>query len=160
MCTTTRHQAAKLSQPYGMSDILKVHNCVLLHFVSAICPGGCIANSLCVKPGVCRCRSGYTFNGDKCTLRHAKCAHPCLNGGVCKHGYCKCTQYYYGKMCQYGRTHALLISHNARKFQVATKLHSDKTFSQTTNSKEKMQNQLSKETNHLAVMHSYGFENR
>ncbi len=28
--------------------------------VAAVCPGGCIPNSTCIKPGVCRCNPGYT----------------------------------------------------------------------------------------------------
>ena len=117
--------------------------------VAAICSGGCVANSYCVRPGICRCRSGYTFNGDKCTKRHIKCAHPCLNGGVCKHGYCKCTQYYYGHMCQYGRTAALLINNKTGHYQLATKFNS-KNKSRTQINKVYVQNSgLQRELNSM-----------
>lgn len=87
-----------------------------------MCYGGCVPNSYCVKPDVCRCYNGYTFNGEKCTHKqtHNKpkkpkhprktCKHPCFNGGHCKHGYCKCPDPFYGKMCQHGgKVHVLII---------------------------------------------------
>jgi len=33
----------------------------------AVCPGGCIPNSICVRPSMCRCIDGYT--GPKCKVR-------------------------------------------------------------------------------------------
>jgi hypothetical protein len=38
-----------------------------LCLILAICPGGCIPNSVCVRPAMCRCLDG--FSGPKCKIR-------------------------------------------------------------------------------------------
>ena len=83
----------------------------------AICSGGCITNSVCVSPNVCRCRRGYTFTNNECRTRRQRCLYPCLNGGSCREGACKCTQYYHGNMCQYANTEAILKAQHLLRMQ-------------------------------------------
>ena len=76
---------------------------------SAICVGGCLGNSYCAKPGVCKCRPGFKgeseLSGGKCVRREAeRCAGGCMNGGKCWRGRCKCSDRYIGKRCQYKKT--------------------------------------------------------
>ena len=67
--------------------------------IAAICSGGCIPNSVCIKPNTCRCRSGHV--GAKCKPRAEQCKATCLNGGRCRNGKCKCPKGWTGTYCHH-----------------------------------------------------------
>lgn len=78
---------------------------------NAICKGGCGSRAKCVSPGKCECIKPYT--GKDCREKHTlKCSSPCLNGGRCRRGKCKCPTTHYGSSCQHLFQHILLTHQN------------------------------------------------
>lgn len=77
---------------------------------NAVCPDGCGSRAKCVSPGKCECIHPYT--GKNCSEKKHKmmCKSPCLNGGRCRKGKCKCPPTHYGSSCQHLYKH-LLLSH-------------------------------------------------
>ena len=77
----------------------------IVYMFPASCPGGCLPNSVCVRPGLCQCKKGFT--GKKCTRRDKSgdkyCRSACLHGGRCKAGICKCPKSRRGEFCQFGK---------------------------------------------------------
>ncbi|GFO02599.1 von Willebrand factor d and egf domain-containing protein [Plakobranchus ocellatus] len=76
----------------------------------AICNPSCGLKGQCVRPNKCRCQSGYT--GPTCKQKQRSCPAPCVNGGRCQNGICKCPAKFWGKSCQYPLQHVLLSQMN------------------------------------------------
>ncbi|XP_025093186.1 hemicentin-1-like [Pomacea canaliculata] len=77
---------------------------------NAICEPDCGTKGICIKPNKCRCHHGYS--GKLCRQKVNKCQQPCLNGGRCQRGKCKCPADYTGGSCQHATHHDLLSSLN------------------------------------------------
>ncbi|XP_059173767.1 neurogenic locus notch homolog protein 1-like [Physella acuta] len=65
-----------------------------------ICEPACGVKGVCVSPNTCLCNAGYT--GPACRQKEHSCRTPCLNGGRCHLGKCKCPEDFHGKACQFG----------------------------------------------------------
>ncbi|CAL1527352.1 unnamed protein product [Lymnaea stagnalis] len=72
-----------------------------------VCESSCSGKGVCIKPNVCQCEPGYT--GTTCRTKEVTCKTPCLNGGRCHLGKCKCPESFAGKACQFAINHFLTI---------------------------------------------------
>ncbi|XP_046542735.1 hemicentin-1-like [Haliotis rubra] len=75
-----------------------------------ICSPGCGTKGRCVSPNKCKCHTGYM--GKFCRKKVIKCHKPCLHGGRCSRGKCRCPPTHWGNSCQYLLQHILLSKLN------------------------------------------------